>query len=136
MKNAALREVKRVLLILIGATIMALNLKGFVRAGNLIPGGFTGLTRLIQQIGMEFFGVELPFTLVNFLLNAVPVYISFRFIGKKFTLYSCLMIMVSGILTDMIPAYPVTDDILLVCIFGGIINAFAISLCLFADATS
>ena len=129
-------EMERVLMVIIAAVVMALNIKIFIRAGNLIPGGFNGITLLIQQIGMEFFNVNIPFTPVNLLLNAVPIYISFKYIGKKFTLYSCLMIVLSGILTDVIPAYPLTDDVLLVCIFGGIINAFATSLCLFADATS
>ena len=138
MKNekTTTRELKRFFLIVAAACIMAMNIKSFIRAGNLIPGGFNGLTLLIQQIGIEFFGVQLPFTFVNLLLNAIPVCISFKFIGKKFTGYSCLMIVLSGILTDILPGYPVTDDILLVCVFGGFINAFAISLCLFADATS
>lgn len=138
MKNekTATRELKRFFLIVAAACIMAMNIKSFIRAGNLIPGGFNGLTLLIQQIGTEFFGVQLPFTLVNLLLNSIPVFISFKFIGKKFTGYSCLMIILSGVLTDILPGYPVTNDILLVCVFGGIINAFAISLCLFADATS
>lgn len=130
------RELRRFFLIVAAACIMAMNIKSFIRAGNLIPGGFNGLTLLIQQIGLEFFGKQIPFTLVNLLLNSVPVFISFKFIGKKFTGYSCLMIVLSGILTDILPGYPVTDDILLGCVFGGIINAFAISLCLFADATS
>ncbi len=138
MKNekTTTRELKRFFLIVAAACIMAMNIKSFIRAGNLIPGGFNGLTLLIQQIGVEFFGIQIPFTLVNLLLNSIPVFISFKFIGKKFTGYSCLMIVLSGILTDILPGYPVTDDILLVCVFGGIINAFAISLCLFADATS
>ena len=114
-------EMERVLMVIIAAVVMALNIKIFIRAGNLIPGGFNGITLLIQQIGMEFFNVNIPFTPVNLLLNAVPIYISFKYIGKKFTLYSCLMIVLSGILTDVIPAYPLTDDVLLVCIFGGII---------------
>lgn len=130
------KEAKRVLLVITAACIMAVNIKSFIRAGNLIPGGFNGITLLIQQIGAEFFHVQIPFTAVNLLLNAIPVFISFKFIGKKFTGYSCLMIVLSGILTDILPGYPVTDDVLLVCVFGGIINAFAISLCLFANATS
>ena len=72
----------------------------------------------------------------GFPLMMNEVVISFKFIGKKFTGYSCLMIVVSGILTDMVPAWPVTEDILLIAIFGGLINALAISLCLFANATS
>lgn len=74
--------------------------------------------------------------MINFILNAIPAIISFKFIGKKFTGYSCLMIVVSGILTDIVPSFPMTQDILLISIFGGLINALAISLCLFANATS
>lgn len=29
--------------------------------------------------------ITIPYTIVNILLNAIPVYIGFRFIGKKFT---------------------------------------------------
>lgn len=130
------KEAKRLLMIALGACIMAINIKSFIRAGNLIPGGFNGITLLIQQIGKAFWNVELPYTLINLLLNAIPVFISFKFIGKKFTLYSCLMIGLSSVLTDILPGYPVTNDTLLVCVFGGIINAFAISLCLKAGATS
>ena len=130
------RELKRIFLILLASVIMAVNIKSFIRAGNLIPGGFNGVTLLIQQVGKEFFGLSIPFTMVNLLLNAIPVVISFKFIGKKFTGHSCLMIVVSGILTDMVPAWPVPEDILLIAIFGGLINALAISLCLFANATS
>ncbi|MBD5463180.1 MAG: YitT family protein [Lachnospiraceae bacterium] len=135
-QNKILEEARRFSLIVLASCIMALNIKSFIRAGNLIPGGFTGVTLLIQQIGVEFWNINIPFTAVNLLLNAIPVLISFKFIGKKFTGYSCLMIVLSGILTDILPGYPVTRDTLLVCVFGGIINAFAISLCLFANATS
>ena len=134
--NKYLKEVKRTVLIIAASCIMAMNIKSFIRAGGLIPGGFNGLTLLIQQIGLEFFNTALPFTPVNLVLNAVPIVISFKFIGKKFTGYSCLMIVLAGLLTDILPGYPITHDILLVCVFGGIINAFAISLCLFAEATS
>jgi uncharacterized membrane-anchored protein YitT (DUF2179 family) len=115
---------------------MAANIKTFVRTGGLYPGGATGLTVLVQRIGEMWFDVEIPYTLVNLLLNAVPIYIGFRFIGKKFTLYSCLMIVLTGVLTDMLPAYVITYDTLLISIFGGMINGFVISLCLMMNATS
>ncbi len=134
--QSVLKEAKRLLMITAGACIMAVNIKSFIRAGNLVPGGFNGITLLLQQIGRAFFDVEVPYTLINLLLNAIPVFISFKFIGKKFTLYSCLMIILSSVLTDILPGYAVTQDTLLVCVFGGIINAFAIILCLKAGATS
>lgn len=136
MRNEWLREIKRIVLVIVASCIIAVNIKSFIHAGNLIPGGFNGITLLVQQIGMAFWGVEIPFTLVNFLLNIAPAVISYKFIGKKFTGYSCLLIVLSGILTDILPEYPITDDVLLASIFGGIIYAFAASLCLFADATT
>ena len=93
---------KRILMVCVASLIMALNIKTFVRTGGLYPGGATGLTILIQRVADLFFGITIPYTLVNVILNAIPVYIGFRFIGKKFTLYSCLMILLTGILTDLI----------------------------------
>jgi uncharacterized membrane-anchored protein YitT (DUF2179 family) len=74
--------------------------------------------------------------LVNLLLNAFPVYIGFRFIGKKFTLYSLLTIVLTSTLTDILPGYVLTYDTLLISIFGGIINGAAISMVLSVDSTT
>ena len=132
-----LREfVIRVLTICLSSLIVAINLKSFVAAGDLFPGGFTGIARLIQRCALEFGGVELPFGPINLALNAVPAFISFKLVGKRFTLYSCLTIVLTSIFTDLIPAFAITEDKLLICIFGGIINGFALSLCLGVRGTS
>ena len=111
-KKSICDTLRRTCLILAGSLIMAVNLKSFVRTGGLIPGGFNGLTRLIQEISALLWHWEPPFSVINFILNAIPAVISFKFIGKKFTGYSCLMIVVSGILTDIVPSFPMTEDIL------------------------
>ena len=132
-----LREhIMRLLLVIFASMVMAINMKSFVEAGGLFPGGFNGLTLLIQRSAAQFFNLTLPFSLINFLLNAVPAVISFRFIGRRFTLYSCLMILLTSVLTDVIPPIPLTNDILLICIFGGMLNGLAIGLCLLGRATS
>ena len=130
------KDTKRLLVICLAAVVMAGNIKTFVRAGDLFPGGATGLTILIQRVVERFFDVKLPYSLVNILLNALPIYIGFRYIGKKFTLYSCVMIFLTGFLTDIMPSYVVTYDTLLISIFGGMINGFAISVCLLMNATT
>lgn len=130
------QELKRICVIFLSALLMAVNIKTFVRTGGLYPGGATGLTILVQRTVELFFHKEISYTFVNLLLNAIPVYIGLRYIGKKFTLYSCLMIVLTSILTDIIPAQIITQDILLISIFGGIINGCAVSLCLIMDATT
>ncbi len=115
---------------------MAVNIKTFVQAGGLLPGGATGLTLLIQRSAKLFLDWNIPYSPINILLNAIPAFIGFKFIGKKFTIYSCLMIFLVGLFADLIPAYTITDDVLLVSIFGGLINGAAISICLSVEATS
>ena len=134
--NIIKNDIKRFFVITLAAVLMAVNIKTFVRTGDLFPGGATGITLLITRSARMFFNVELPYTVVNIILNAIPVYIGFRFIGKKFTLFSCWVILLAGFLVDIIPGYVITEDILLITIFGGMINGLAISVCLLMNATT
>lgn len=136
MKKSIKKQSVTIVAVVCAAFLMALNTKTFVNTGGLYPGGALGLTILIQRAVEMTLQVKLPFSVINILLNAIPVYIGFRYIGKKFTLYSCLMILLNSIFTDLIPSYIITQDVLLISIFGGIINGLAISICLNAGATS
>jgi uncharacterized membrane-anchored protein YitT (DUF2179 family) len=139
-KNSPWYSVKRLLLIIAGALLMAFDLNTFVPAGGLIPGGFTGLALLIKESALRFGGITIPFSIILFILNAVPAAISFKYIGKWFTIYSGLMVILSGLFTDWMPAMFIRaiqlQDVLLSAVFGGILNAAAICLCLYAGATS
>ena len=126
----------RLIVVTFASVVFAINIKSFVRTGGILPGGATGLTLLIQEIADRFMGIKVPYTPINVAINLVPVYIGFKFIGKKFTSLSCIAIVLTGILADLIPGYVITNDIILISIFGGIINGVAVSLCLLMDATS
>lgn len=136
MKSSFFSNLWRLFLVLVGAALMAVNINTFVHSGNLFPGGFTGLALLIQETILKFSGHNFPYSVLAYALNVGPVIIGFMFIGKKFTLYSVVMIVVSGLLTDILPGFDLTDDVLLCSIFGGMINAVSISLCLFAGSSS
>lgn len=129
-------EIKRVGFGVVAAVIMAANIKTFVNAGGLYPGGFNGVTLLIQTICQRFFHLAVPFAVISLTLNAIPALISFKAIGVKFTSMSCIVIILTSIMTDVIPAQPITYDPLLISIFGGLINGFAVSLCLIGNTSS
>lgn len=135
-KTLIKNESRRLLCAALAAIIFATNIKTFVRAGGLYPGGFSGITLLIQTSLAKFAGLEVPYTFINVLLNIIPVYIGFRFVGKKFTYSSCIVIILSSVLTDIIPSQPITYDTLLISIFGGLINGLAVSLCLIGNTSS
>ncbi|MCF2661425.1 YitT family protein [Pseudoflavonifractor phocaeensis] len=125
----------RLLGVLAASVLIALNLKSFVQAGDLFPGGFTGLTRLIQRCALEFWGITLPFAPINLMFNAVPAFVSYKLVGKRFTFYSCLVIAVSSVMTDLLPVINITEDILLISVFGGMLSGFAGGVALKARVT-
>ena len=129
-------DFKRLFGVIAGGLLMALNLKTFVSAGGLLPGGANGLTVLTQRIALSYFNVSIPFSLLNITINLIPIYIGCRFVGRKFTFYSLIMLLLTGFFTDYLHLAPITSDKLLIAIFGGIMNAMAITLCLWVDATS
>ena len=126
----------RLFVVVIASILFAWNLCCFAKTANLFPGGFSGLSLLLQEIIFNFLHIRIPYTIFNIVLNLFPIYIAFKYIGKKFTLYSILTIFLSSIFVDILPHYIFTQDILLVSVFGGLINGFAISLCLNVGATT
>lgn len=126
----------RLFVVVVASILFAWNLCCFAKTANLFPGGFSGLSLLLQEIVFKFLHIRIPYTIFNIVLNLFPIYIAFKYIGKKFTLYSILTIFLSSIFVDILPQYIFTQDILLVSVFGGLINGFAISLCLNVGATT
>ena len=135
-KKMLRKDAVRLIVVLLAAFLMAININSFVNAGGLYPGGATGITIIIQRIFLKYFGLSVPYTPVTVLLNSIPVYIGFKYIGKKFTLFSLIMVVANGFFVDFLPDYAVTSDPLLVAVFGGLLNAIAITMCLEVDATS
>ena len=130
------KDAVRLVVVLLAAFLMAMNINSFVNAGGLYPGGATGIAIIIQRIVLKYWGISIPYTPVTVLLNAIPVYIGFKYIGKRFTLFSLVMVVANGFFVDFLPDYAVTQDPLLVAVFGGLLNAIAITMCLEVDATS
>lgn len=59
-KSQLLDDLGRLALMVLASVIMAVNLKSFVQAGDLVPGGFNGLTLLIQRVALRFWGLSVP----------------------------------------------------------------------------
>lgn len=146
-------EIARYAVLAIASAIMAIDYRTFVDWGGLYPGGAAGAAILVQrliQMAVDHFGVSfsVPFGPINLLLNAIPVWIGFKYIGTRFTLQSLYVIFLSGFLTDLVPMDLITSmidptdlahlqaDPFLMSLFGGIVFGFAIALCLRWNATS
>ncbi len=133
------KKIKSELIMFVSLTassaLVAFNLKSFVQTGGLFPGGFSGLTLLCQQILSNFFNINVPYSAIYMPLNLIPAYIGFKYIGKKFTIYSFYLVFLSSLLTDVFPSITITYDILLIAVFGGLIQGAAISIALISGAS-
>lgn len=134
-QNKVKSEIIMFISLTVASAVMAFNLKSFINTGGLFPGGFSGLTVLAQQIADEFLGISIPYSLIYLPLNLVPAYIGFKYIGKKFTVYSFYLVFLSSFLTDIFPSVTITYDVLLIAIFGGLIQGAAVSIALISGAS-
>ena len=73
---------------------------------------------------------------LNIAINALPALFCLKYVGKRFTLWSCFVIVLTSIFTDLVPSFPITEDPLLVAVFGGLINGVSIGICLYVRITS
>ncbi len=118
-----------------GAILGAANLALFVNKGGLMPGGMTGISVLIQRCALKFAGISIPFAPLSLLFNFVPAIYAMKVIGKKWTLFSFLNVFIFSIAADMIPDITITEDPLLISIFGGILSGLAAALVLNSGAS-
>ncbi|MBM7694521.1 uncharacterized membrane-anchored protein YitT (DUF2179 family) [Peribacillus deserti] len=108
------RIISRVIIITIGALLMATGLEIFLIPNHVIDGGITGISIMLShltglELGIFLFGLNLPF-----------IYLGYKQIGKTFafsSVYGIIALSVFATLFHPVPAF--TDDILLATIFGG-----------------
>lgn len=125
-----------VLMVILSSAIYALGFNIFVKSANLFPGGYSGLTRLISEITIQFTPFPVGFPILYFLFNAVTTIFIWRRIGHKFILLSILFYTLTAFFTAFFPVFSITADPLLASVFGGLINGFAMGLALRNNASS
>jgi uncharacterized membrane-anchored protein YitT (DUF2179 family) len=128
-------HLKSTALVVMSALLGAMAIKIFIENGNLFPGGFAGISVLIQRLSLRYFNISIPFGVLYLLLNVYPTFLVYHFVGKWFTRYSVLQIALVSLFVEIIPVIKITDDILLIAVFGGIFSGVAASLSLMANAS-
>lgn len=118
----------KITLIICGVLCYSLGLKLFIYPANILPAGFTGISVLMQKLILASTGVFLPVTIYNLAWNIIPATFSYRFVGKKFTIISFIVLFLFNLIADNIPMIKLTPDPMVSAIFGGILCGFGASL--------
>ena len=107
-----------VILIFIGCIIASLGVNLFLSHAKLLSGGATGVALIFQYLSGVQAGV------VVFIINLPLFVISYIYLSRSFTLYSAIgmvSLSVSLIITKPFSSIIKLDDVLLYCIYGGVL---------------
>ncbi|MCM3728038.1 YitT family protein [Neobacillus cucumis] len=117
------RVIVRIIMITIGAILMATGLEIFLVPNHVIDGGITGISIMLAHITGWKLGLFL------FVLNLPFVYMGYKQMGKTFAFSTIYGIIVLSIFTSFFhPIPPFTEDILLATLFGGMILGIGVGL--------
>ena len=130
------KDFKMLFFVILSAFIYACGFNIFVKSGNLFPGGFAGISRLLSAILSDFCHINVSFSVIYMTLNVITSIVVFKKIGKKFMIFSIMHYFLVSLFTTILPSVMITEDILLISVFGGLINGFAISIALRNNASS
>lgn len=99
--------------ILLGIISASFGLKGFLLPNSFVDGGATGIALLLAEVSF----LSLPLLLI--LVNLPFVIIGYRVIGQSFAFRTTLAILGLALCTSLLSFPEITDDKLLVAVFGG-----------------
>lgn len=138
MKNKLFSKAIDYLLIIIGSFILAAGFVFFINPYNIVPGGVYGIGivvhYLIPQVPVGTFGllINIPLTLIGI-----------RILGPRFGLKTVIGFILTSVFMDVLTYFigendplKIGDDLLLSCIFGGIVIGVGLGIIFKAKATS
>lgn len=117
--------IQKTIFLSFGVTLVAIALEFFLIPNNIIDGGIVGISIMSSYIfklplGLFIFGLNIPFLILGY-----------KKLGKSFIVISFFCITLLSILVSFIHKKSTfTDDVLLACIFGGIILGLGLGLIL------
>lgn len=136
------------LFVLLGTTLVAVGISFFIAPAQLVTGGVTGISIIVEFLTGAIFPVAVPIWLTNLIINAPLFIISIKQRGFDFgkkSLAAAGYLSFALWLTENIRNYMIANgsginviqsDYLLTAIFGGLILGAGLGLVLRASATT
>ncbi|HZG61516.1 MAG TPA: YitT family protein [Anoxybacillus sp.] len=123
-------HVKKFTIVLIGALLNAIAMNLFLIPANVYTSGFAGVAQLTSKLVGDYTPYEISTGILLFLLNIPVAILGWKQVGKSFTFYSFLSVVLMSFFLEIIPIQALSSDILLNAVFGGVIAAVGIGLTL------
>ncbi|CDZ99294.1 hypothetical protein BN1050_00029 [Metalysinibacillus saudimassiliensis] len=107
---------RKIIMVMIGAMIMAVGLELFLVPNQIMDGGIVGISIIMSHL------LSLPLGLFIFVLNIPFIFLGYKQLGKTFAILTGLGITTLSVTTiGLHNLEPFTTDSLLATVFGGIV---------------
>ncbi len=131
-------------MITVGSFIMAVGYVFFITPHKIVPGGVYGLGIIVHFLskGSSLWPEGFPIGVFNLLVNIPLTYIGIKMLGPRFGVKTIYGFVSSSIFMDGITYMrevgdaPLVQDVLLSCIFGGVLTGIGLGLIFKSKATS
>ncbi|WP_423801485.1 YitT family protein [Neobacillus sp. SAB-20_R2A] len=124
------QETKKIVVVIVGAFLTALGMNLFLIPANVYSSGFTGIAQLLSKVLTEYTPLNISMGVLLLLLNIPVAFLGWKKVGKSFTIYSFLSVVLSSLFLELIPIHRMSHDILLNAVFGGVIIASGVGITL------
>lgn len=133
------------LLIITGAFILAVGYVYFISPHRIVPGGVYGISIVVHYLTkgvFSFWPEGIPIGLFGLILNIPLTYAGIKILGPKFGAKTIVGLVLASAFMDGITWLrtdgnaPLVDDVLLSCVFGGVLIGFGLGLIFKSRATS
>ncbi|SDC28380.1 Uncharacterized membrane-anchored protein YitT, contains DUF161 and DUF2179 domains [Pelagirhabdus alkalitolerans] len=124
-------ESKRIFIVILGALINAMALNFFLIGADVYASGFTGMAQLLSTVFTDFLDIDFISTGLWLLILNIPVGVLGWFkVGRHFTVYSFVSVIMTTLFLEIIPIVTFSDDIMLNAVFGGVLGGFGVGITL------
>jgi uncharacterized membrane-anchored protein YitT (DUF2179 family) len=123
-------QTQKFIIVLIGALLNAIAMNFFLIPADVYASGFAGISQLVSRITIEFTPFTISTGTLLLLLNIPVAILGWRKIGKSFTLYSFISVVLMSLFLEVLPIKQVSEDLLLNSVFGGVIAALGVGITL------
>lgn len=107
----------------------------FLTPAQILSSGFTGVAVLIERI-TSLFGIHFSTSLGMIALNIPVAIFCFRYIGKKFVVFSLMQVFFASLILRVATFSPIFDDVFLNICFGGFLYGLAIVIAIKGNAST
>ncbi|GAP43452.1 uncharacterized membrane-anchored protein YitT [Lentimicrobium saccharophilum] len=133
-------------LIVIGSFILAAGFVFFINPYNIVPGGVYGIGIVVHHLTkglFSFWPTGIPVGLFGLVLNVPLTIIGIKILGPRFGVKTVIGFVLTSVFMDMLTMIVgendplgLAGDVLMACVFGGVLIGFGLGLIFKSKATS